>query len=274
MAVPANFRSDADVLAKHHRFIRFLQDDEGVPAHELRLARRYYSRLFREYAIVDLSLCERRAAEEREAAARVVAAASASEADSARRSLREVQRRPAPQLGLRWRTRDEVTSGRGQFSCGGRRCTQAAALATFELPFRWREIGDEEPRAALVKVRLCPRCAALLPRGGGGGGDGSGGGGGGGRRRARGEEEREEQEDKQKDEAGRSRRRASRSRSRERSPPPPRYPAQAAAAAAAAAAPPPPPPPQEQQQQEPDEEEEDEECLDRLVQQMIEAFEG
>ena len=37
------------------RFIRSEEDDAGGDAWEVRLARRYYAKLFREYAIVDLS---------------------------------------------------------------------------------------------------------------------------------------------------------------------------------------------------------------------------
>jgi hypothetical protein len=149
----------------------------------LRLAQAYYARLFREYAIVDLSLAEER----REAAAAVAAvgaddaddgaAAKAAKAAAATRTLADLQRLPPPKIGLRWRTRAEVVSGRGHLSCGSRACAQRAALATYELPFRWREQGEARDRAARVKVRLCPRCAALLPRPQGGSAGAARGGG-------------------------------------------------------------------------------------------------
>ncbi len=69
-------------------------DGDGRPlAWERRVARYYYDRLFREYAIADLS----RAA-------------------------------TTGQIGLRWRTQAEVISGRGQFTCAARGCAAASEL--------------------------------------------------------------------------------------------------------------------------------------------------
>ena len=53
-------------------------------------------------------------------------------------------------LGLRWRTEAEVVSGKGQFSCGARGCSEARGLATFEVPFGYTEAGAR--KEALVKV--------------------------------------------------------------------------------------------------------------------------
>lgn len=53
-------------------------------------------------------------------------------------------------LGLRWRTEAEVISGKGQFSCGARGCTETRGLATFEVPFGYTEAGER--KEALVKV--------------------------------------------------------------------------------------------------------------------------
>jgi len=63
-------------------------------------------------------------------------------------------------LGLRWRTEAEVRVGKGQFSCGAKRCTCAEGLATFEVPFAYEEAG--EAKQALVKLRLCLPCSRLL----------------------------------------------------------------------------------------------------------------
>ena len=57
-------------------------------------------------------------------------------------------------LGLRWRTEAEVVSGKGQFSCGARGCSEARGLATFEVPFGYTEAGQR--KEALVKVLPCP----------------------------------------------------------------------------------------------------------------------
>ena len=62
----------------------------------MRLAARYYSKLFREYAIADLS------------------------------------RHAEGRLGLRWRTQAEVVAGRGQFTCGAkvrRACVRVGGVA-------------------------------------------------------------------------------------------------------------------------------------------------
>ena len=52
--------------------------------------------------------------------------------------------------GLRWRTKTEVVEGRGQFSCGCKGCDQRQQLASYELPFSYKEGGQQ--RQALVKV--------------------------------------------------------------------------------------------------------------------------
>jgi hypothetical protein len=164
-AALAATRSDADVLREAHRFLRRPEDD-AAGTWETRLARRYYARLFKEYAIADLS----RAAE--------------------------------GAVGLRWRTKAEVESGKGQFLCGARGCNAAEGLASYEVLFAYNEANER--RSALVKVRACPECAAKLATARGGGGR-SGGRSGGetGRRR--------ERSHKRKRSRGRSR---SRSRSR------------------------------------------------------------
>lgn len=56
-AVLCSTISDEDVLRAHHRFLRAPEDDAGEEGASwgARLARRYYARLFKEYAIADLS---------------------------------------------------------------------------------------------------------------------------------------------------------------------------------------------------------------------------
>lgn len=79
---PLPSRTDADVLRDSFRFIRSDAEDAAGDPWEVRLARRYYAQLYREYAIADLS------------------------------------RHRESRLGLRWRTQREVVAGKGQFSCG------------------------------------------------------------------------------------------------------------------------------------------------------------
>lgn len=157
---PIATRSDEDVLRESFRFIRSERDDAALGEWEARLARRYYARLYREFALADLS------------------------------------RYRAGALGLRWRTQGEVVRGKGQFTCGALGCDEGAALATFEVPFRYREAGHD--RAALVKLRLCSTHARQLHY-------------------ARGREGKREPEPERRDGSQRSGRRRSRSRS-DRSP--------------------------------------------------------
>ena len=117
--------TDADAMAREHRFVR---EDDDVDAdgrgveHGVKLAKRYYAKLFKTYAICDLSR--------------------------------------APKVGMRWRTEEEVRSGKGQFMCGERACDGVDALQSFECHFTYVEAGAK--KSALVKVRVCGTCAVKL----------------------------------------------------------------------------------------------------------------
>eukprot|EP00271_Cylindrocystis_brebissonii_P017486 TRINITY_DN4567_c0_g1_i1.p1 TRINITY_DN4567_c0_g1~~TRINITY_DN4567_c0_g1_i1.p1 ORF type:complete len:218 (+),score=70.02 TRINITY_DN4567_c0_g1_i1:204-857(+) len=50
--------------------------------------------------------------------------------------------------------------GKGQFSCGCKTCTERLGLHSYELPFSYKEAGDD--KQALVKLRLCPKHAYQL----------------------------------------------------------------------------------------------------------------
>jgi protein FRA10AC1 len=131
--------SDADAIASAHRF---LWDDaelesghrppqwgssgggDDVDLWEERLAKRYYAKLHREYALADMSRYKEGA------------------------------------VGLRWRTEREVFDGKGQFTCGNKACTADEQLASYEVAFAYREHGED--KHALVKLRVCPGCAEKL----------------------------------------------------------------------------------------------------------------
>ncbi|BDA50345.1 Protein FRA10AC1 homolog [Coccomyxa sp. Obi] len=118
-------KTDYDVLREQYRFIRSEEEDAAAEDRwALRLAKRYYSKLYREYAIVDLS------------------------------------RYQEDKVGMRWRSEKEVIAGKGQFSCGARGCSETRGLATFEVPFGYQEAGEK--KQALVKVRVCPEHAQQL----------------------------------------------------------------------------------------------------------------
>eukprot|EP00741_Cyanophora_paradoxa_P025457 tig00000382_g24575.t1 len=116
--------TDLDILQREHRFIRDDDEDAADASWEKRLARRYYDRLFKEFALADLSNYK------------------------------------AGQVGLRWRTEKEVFAGKGQFVCGNKRCDGREQLRSFEVNFAYVEANER--KNALVKLRLCPECAFKL----------------------------------------------------------------------------------------------------------------
>jgi len=124
-SVPPRPRSDFDVVHEEHRFLWNDGDrDASSLSWEQRLAKRYHDKLFKEYALADMT------------------------------------RYREGQVGLRWRTESEVIDGKGQFVCGNKRCTSIEDLASFELNFAYVERGER--RQVLVKLRVCPRCERRL----------------------------------------------------------------------------------------------------------------
>lgn len=116
--------TDLDVVNQHSRFL-WQQDDGNEPlSWEERMAKRYYDRLFKEYAVADLS------------------------------------QHAHGRIGLRWRKESEVISGKGQFICANKSCGSTEGLSSYEVPFKYVEKGEQ--LEALVKVRVCPDCALRL----------------------------------------------------------------------------------------------------------------
>lgn len=115
-------RNDFDVLQSQHKFLWGASDE--VDSWEKRLAKAYYDKLFKEYAVADLSRYRER------------------------------------KVALRWRTEKEVLVGKGQFVCGSRLCSGREGLISWEVNFAYVEAGVR--RNALVKVRLCSGCSKKL----------------------------------------------------------------------------------------------------------------
>ncbi|KAF1323861.1 hypothetical protein FI667_g10196, partial [Globisporangium splendens] len=116
-------------LAVIQRHFQFLRDDDadaerGNTDWEVRMSVRYYRKLYREYALADLS------------------------------------RFKEGKIGLRWRTEPEVIAGKGQFVCGNKRCDARDVLHSYELLFAYVE--HEKTKRCLIKVRVCEACAAKL----------------------------------------------------------------------------------------------------------------
>eukprot|EP00929_Paragymnodinium_shiwhaense_P010258 TRINITY_DN114830_c0_g1_i1.p1 TRINITY_DN114830_c0_g1~~TRINITY_DN114830_c0_g1_i1.p1 ORF type:complete len:353 (-),score=84.46 TRINITY_DN114830_c0_g1_i1:86-1144(-) len=116
------YKTDVQLLRESHRFLRTNADEDG--SWEATLARKYYDRLFKEYVICDLAGYRK------------------------------------GNVGFRWRTEAEVVQGRGQFHCGHKVCRSKMGLRSYEVDFKYRETGVG--KRALVKVRLCEKCAYKL----------------------------------------------------------------------------------------------------------------
>ncbi|WWD05430.1 hypothetical protein V865_003507 [Kwoniella europaea PYCC6329] len=165
-------KSDWDVVKENHRFIRDDEEPQNVSWEE-RVARAYESKLFKEFALIDLKHYK------------------------------------SHQFALRWRTAPEVINGIGEDTCGSLRCKyhsppsvgperqisisnlrfkdpdaasssrlssvgrnrdddddnardidEIPPLRSYELPFVYME--DNQRKEALVKVRLCVRCERKL----------------------------------------------------------------------------------------------------------------
>ena len=117
--------SDLEVLKEYHEFVRDDQyDQENSQDWRVRLARRYYDELYKEYAIIDLS------------------------------------HYLAGLIGFRWRTEQEVVSGKGHQYCAATLCSSIEGLKSYEVPFGYEEQGV--PKAELVKVTLCKKCSKKL----------------------------------------------------------------------------------------------------------------
>jgi protein FRA10AC1 len=140
------------------------------------LARAYESKLFKEFALVSLSM----------SSSCYAGVASRASANSSQIDLKHYK---SKRLALRWRTGPEVVDGIGEDTCGSLRCkhhtprhslAESASdleeyerrgrrdrerrkklqLRSFELPFAYEEAGER--KEALVKVRLCKRCERKL----------------------------------------------------------------------------------------------------------------
>ena len=110
------------MLREKHKFL--WEPDDKVDSWEEKLAKTYYDRLFKEYAIADLS------------------------------------RYKENKIALRWRIEKEVVEGKGQFACGNKHCQDRENLESWEVNFAYVEQGER--KNALVKLRLCPSCSLKL----------------------------------------------------------------------------------------------------------------
>ena len=121
--------SDRSFLEKEHRFVVENHDAAIMrESWEGRMALKYDAKLFKEYALIDLTHWQDQ------------------------------------RYGLRWRTESEVRSRKGQAFCGNvtknEKCSSMSNLSTFELNFAYIEHGVQKHE--LVKVRLCGLCSKKM----------------------------------------------------------------------------------------------------------------
>ena len=84
------------------------------------MAAKYYKKLVKEYAVVDLS------------------------------------RYKEGKVGMRWRTEKEVISGKGQFECASLTCEHSRGLRSYEVPFVYKEQGEtKKVRYDLLRLVAC-----------------------------------------------------------------------------------------------------------------------
>ncbi|KAF9267413.1 hypothetical protein L218DRAFT_686440 [Marasmius fiardii PR-910] len=133
--LPPTGHTEFEILKESHKFLREDEEAEGQGWDD-KLAAKYYSSLYREFAVCDLKHYK------------------------------------SGEFALRWRTEEEVLSGAGETTCGNTRCKYhepltnsrrfdrdekpSKALTTLELPFAYVEHGEN--KSALVKVVLCDKC--------------------------------------------------------------------------------------------------------------------
>jgi protein FRA10AC1 len=126
--LPKEQVGEVDILRRNHLFLRedtsTGSSSDQKKSWEERLAQKYYDQLFKEYCLSNLS------------------------------------RYKLGQIALRWRTKEEVLKGKGQFSCGNLECTKTERLGSYEVNFGYMEQGTK--KNALVKLRLCEECALKL----------------------------------------------------------------------------------------------------------------
>ncbi|KAL1921950.1 uncharacterized protein VTP21DRAFT_10592 [Calcarisporiella thermophila] len=119
----AEGKTDVDVLIENHKFLRDPEEDANL-TWEQRVAQKYYNKLFKEYAIIELKYYR------------------------------------VGKIAMRWRTQKEVISGKGQFVCASTSCEEINGLKSWEVNFAYQEHGER--KNALVKVRLCEACSNKL----------------------------------------------------------------------------------------------------------------
>ena len=165
-------KSKEEILREQYKFVDDDDDDEGdgygdgssesgnrrrpknLDKRTKQIVEQYNESLYREYVIAQF--------------------APSSNSASTSNTNHSAQKEPARRMGLRWRTSEEVISGKGESICGVQGCmntntntnisidtpTMNKTLSLFELNFAYIENGKK--KNALVKLVCCQTCTPLL----------------------------------------------------------------------------------------------------------------
>eukprot|EP01029_Cantina_marsupialis_P029018 TRINITY_DN778398_c0_g1_i1.p1 TRINITY_DN778398_c0_g1~~TRINITY_DN778398_c0_g1_i1.p1 ORF type:complete len:271 (-),score=76.13 TRINITY_DN778398_c0_g1_i1:576-1388(-) len=117
-------KSYAEIIHERNQFIRPVGEKEEVLDYDDLVAKRFHDKLFKTFALADLSLFKK------------------------------------GKIGLRWRSQKEVEESKGTKICGAIGCGNVEGLKDYELLFNYVEHGEN--KSTMVKVRVCPFCAPKL----------------------------------------------------------------------------------------------------------------
>jgi len=123
-----HYENDQEILKKHYQFVRSSSSESSSSNDQYgeQLAQEYERKLFRDYAVADLSKSKE------------------------------------GKLGLRWRNEKEVLLHKGELICASITCSEDHDLKSSLVNFAYRENG--EMKQCLVKLCLCPSCDKKLEK--------------------------------------------------------------------------------------------------------------
>lgn len=67
-------------------------------------------------------------------------------------------------IGLRWCTEKDIIEGKGYKICGNTSCNRTKKLKPFEVNMQYKQENTHEIKNALVKLYLCRHCAKKLKK--------------------------------------------------------------------------------------------------------------
>ncbi|XP_011501527.1 PREDICTED: protein FRA10AC1 homolog [Ceratosolen solmsi marchali] len=106
IAIKKTSSTNSNILSSHHKFLWDENNDAAISL-ENQIAKNYHDQLFKEYCISDMT------------------------------------HYMTNQIALRWRTKKEVISGKGEYICGDKNCNSIKGLKSWEVNFKYTEHGKK-----------------------------------------------------------------------------------------------------------------------------------